>query len=199
MNVLILMGSPRPDGNTAQLLRPFREALEERGHTCRTVWLYDREIRGCTACRRCQEDWSAFGCPQKDDMGEIFGQVLACDLLVLATPIYSWYCTPPMKAALDRLVYGMNKYYGAEKGPALWAGKAVALVTTCGYRPERGADLWEEGVRRYCRHSQLHYLGMLAERHLGYQTEFMDGDKAARARTAGLCARLEPDREDNRI
>ena len=35
--------------------------------------------------------------------------VLACDLLVLATPIYSWFCTPPMKTALDRLVYGMNK------------------------------------------------------------------------------------------
>ena len=29
-----------------------------------------------------------------------------------------------MKALLDRLVYGMDKYYGAEKGPALWAGKA---------------------------------------------------------------------------
>lgn len=38
----------------------------------------------------------------------------------LATPIYSWYCTPPMKALLDRLVYGMNKYYGDEKGPSLW-------------------------------------------------------------------------------
>jgi len=35
-----------------------------------------------------------------------------CDLLVLASPIYSWYCSPPMKAVLDRLVYGMNKYYG---------------------------------------------------------------------------------------
>jgi len=28
-----------------------------------------------------------------------------------------------MKALLDRLVYGMNKYYGDKKGPALWAGK----------------------------------------------------------------------------
>lgn len=71
-----------------------------------------------------------------------------------------------MKALLDRLVYGMNKYYGSEKGPSLWAGKPVALITTCGYRPEQGADLWENGIRRYCKHSQLRYTAMLAERDL---------------------------------
>lgn len=182
MHVLILMGSPRRRGNTAQLLAPFQAELESGGHVCSTVWLYGLDLRGCTACRCCQRDWSIFGCPQGDDMGALFDQVLACDLLVLATPIYSWFCTPPMKAVLDRLVYGMNKYYGGEKGPALWAGKPVALVTTCGYRPATGADLWEEGMRRYCKHSQLRYLGMLAERHLGYDTVFMDEGKAARAR-----------------
>ncbi len=115
-------------------------------------------------------------------MGEIFDRVLDSDLIVLATPIYSWYCTPPMKAVLDRLVYGMNKYYGEAKGPSLWAGKPMALLTTCGYRPEAGADLWQQGMKRYCKHSRLRYLGMLAERHLGYDTVFMDGEKEAHAK-----------------
>ena len=75
----------------------------------------------------------------------------------------------------------MNKYYGQEKGPALWAGRSVALITTCGYPPEKGADLWEEGVRRYCRHSKLNYMGILVERHMGYQTTFMDEKKKSRA------------------
>ena len=108
--------------------------------------------------------------------------VLGCDLLVLATPIYAWYCTPPMKALLDRLVYGMNKFYGESIGPSLWRGKAVALLETCGYRPEKGCDLFEEGIRRYCKHSGLRYLGSHAERHLGYQTVFMDEEKAGRTR-----------------
>ena len=192
-HVCVLQGSPRKEGNTAALTAPFLRRMEERGNPWEEVWLHDKAIGPCTACRACQRDWSAFGCPQRDDMGEIFARVLACDLLVLATPIYSWYCTPPMKAALDRLVYGMDKYYGAEKGPALWAGKAVALITTCGYRPEKGADLWEEGMRRYCKHSQLRYLGMLAERHLGYDTVFMDREKAERAArfAAGLCRKLD--------
>ncbi|MEI3305764.1 MAG: NAD(P)H-dependent oxidoreductase [Dysosmobacter sp.] len=122
-------------------------------HQTRTIWLYEKNIQPCIACRACQRDWSRFGCVRKDDADAIFQVILESELMVLTTPIYSWYCTPPMKALLDRLVYGMNKYYGEEKGPALWEGKAMALLMTCGYRPEKGCDLFEEGMRRYCRHS----------------------------------------------
>ena len=115
-------------------------------------------------------------------MQEIFDQARESEMLILATPIYSWYCTPPMKATLDRLVYGMNKYYGEEKGPSLWKGKKVGLLITCGYPPEKGSDLFEEGIRRYCKHSQLVYLGMMTARHLGYQTVFMDEEKERQAR-----------------
>ena len=53
---------------------------------------------------------------------------------------------------------------------------------TCGYKPEHGADLIEEGIKRYCKHSKLQYLSMFAERHLGYKTVFMDDKKADHAR-----------------
>ena len=182
MKVLILMGSPRKNGNTAALLAPFCEELKRGRAEVETVWLYDQNIQPCIACRACQKDWTVFGCSRADDVPELFEQILVCDLLVLATPIYAWYCTPPMKAVLDRLVYGMNKYYGEEKGPSLWAGKAVALLETCGYRPERGCDLFEEGMRRYCKHSELRYLGSHAERHLGYAVPFMDAEKEQRVR-----------------
>lgn len=58
----------------------------------------------------------------------------------------------------------------------------VALLTTCGYPPEKGADLWESGVKRYCKHSQLRYAGMLAEHDPGYRSVFMDAEKEAHAR-----------------
>jgi len=180
--VCILKGSPRKDGNTNWLVSHFTKTLEEKGHSVASFDLYDMHLNGCLACRKCQMDHTKFGCVHNDDMQQIFDAIMDCDLLVLASPIYSWYCTPPMKAVLDRMVYGMNKFYGETAGPALWAGKSVAIITTCGYRPDKGADLFEEGIRRYCKHSQLNYLGMLAERHLGYNTVFMDDSKASRAK-----------------
>lgn len=183
MKCCILMGSPRKNGNTYQLLIPFVEELNHDQVQYDFMWLYDKRIEPCIACRKCQKDWTVFGCRYNDDVQEIFDKVLESDVIVLATPIYSWYCTPPMKSLLDRLVYGMNKYYGDEKGPSLWSGKKLAVITTCGYRPEKGADLFEEGIKRYCSHSKLHYLGMLSERDLGYKTEFMSDDKAEHTRS----------------
>ncbi|SBW10363.1 Flavin reductase [uncultured delta proteobacterium] len=197
MKTCILMGSPRKNGNTQAILDPFMEELARRGAALDTFRLYDRKIEPCIACRLCQKDWTVFGCRFNDDVPAIFDAILASDLIVLATPIYSWFCTPPMKALLDRLVYGMNKYYGETKGPSLWAGKNLALVTTCGYRPERGADLFDEALKRYCKHSGLRYHGMLAERDLGYASVFMSEDKAERARDfAGrlwdVCRKVAP-------
>ena len=180
--ICILKGSPRKNGNTNTLLQPFVEKLEAEGHTCEMYDLYDMDLDPCIACRTCQEDQMIFGCIHKDDMQQIFDSILESEAIVLASPIYSWYCTPPMKMVLDRLVYGMNKFYGdQEEKPALWAGKKVAIVTTCGYRPDKGADLFEEGIKRYCKHSQLTYCGMLVERHMGYGTVFFDDKKAQNA------------------
>ena len=176
------MASPRKGGNTASMLTPLIEALEKKGAEAETIWLYDKKIEPCIACLNCQKDHTVFGCIHDDDMHEISDAVMKADLLLLATPIYSWYCTAPMKAALDRLVYGMNKYYGDVEGPSLWSGKKCAILATCGYRPEKGADLFEEGIKRYCKHSQLQYIGMCAARHLGYRIAFMTDEILERVR-----------------
>ena len=182
MRVGVFMGSPRRQGDTAALLEPFCQELALGGAETETIWLHDLDLRPCVACRCCQRDPAIFGCSRQDDGQQLFDLAMDSDLLVLATPIYSWYCTPPMKVLLDRLVYGMNKFYGPEPPKALWEGKALALLMTCGYRPERGCDLFEEGMRRYCKHSRLRFLGSHVERHLGYDVPFMDGEKEARTR-----------------
>ena len=149
MKALILMGSPRKGGNTASLTAPFVEELKADGVECTTFDVYDMDLRPCVACRTCQKDWTIFGCPQDDDMQQIFDAAMEADLIVAASPIYSWYCTPPMKNALDRLVYGMNKYYGEEMGPSIWKGKKMALISTCGYPVEKGADRLVYGMNKY--------------------------------------------------
>ena len=181
MKVCCLKGSPRKNGNTNALTDIVLERLTEEGAAVKTFSLYEMDIKPCLACRKCQEDWNHVTCARQDDMQQIFAAVMECDLLLLSTPIYSWYCTTPMKAALDRMVYALNMYYGEQRGPSLWEGKQLALITTCGYPPEKGADLLEEGIRRYCRHSKLQYMGMLCERHQGYHIPFMDEAKKEHA------------------
>ena len=156
MKATVLFASPRGrESNTMALLHPALETWRRAGHEAEVFSLYDLHIEGCLACRCCQTDWQQPACAIDDDMQPIFRSILRSELVLLATPVYSWYCTAPLKAALDRLVYAMDKYYGSQgKGPALLAGKAMAAVVTCGYRPERGADLFLEAMARWCKHGQ---------------------------------------------
>ncbi|MCF2661067.1 flavodoxin family protein [Pseudoflavonifractor phocaeensis] len=174
MKYTILMGSPNRDGNTAALLRPFVEENQEMGIEQDVIWLYERDIKPCRGCKACQNAKDCLGCVQKDEFQPVFDSIQTSDVLVLATPIYSWFCTPPMKAVMDRLIYAGCKYYGAEKQPSAYWMKQVASITTCGYKPEYGADLWEEALKRWCKHGEMDYLGMYCRRDTGKKEEFMD-------------------------
>ncbi len=174
MKYTILMGSPRHDGNTAALLRPFLEENEKLGIQQETIWLYDQNIQPCVGCKSCQDVVGELGCVHQDDLEEIYHKVLDSDLVVLATPIYSWFCTPPMKAAMDRLIYGGCKYYGAQRQESTLAGRKLMTFATCGYPPEKGTDLWGAALLRWCKHSGMEYLGMYCHRDTGVKEEFMN-------------------------
>ena len=109
MKFCVLMGSLRRDGNTAALLRPFLEECEAMDVEAETIWLCDKEIRPCLGCKACQDCLDGPGCVQKDDFEEIFQAMVNCDGIILATPIYAFFCTPPMKALLDRAIYAGKK------------------------------------------------------------------------------------------
>jgi len=176
------MGSPRENGNTAALLGPFLEECAAMGVETETIWLYDKRISPCLGCMVCQDCLDRLGCVQNDDFGEVFQKMVNCDVIVLATPIYSFFCTAPMKALMDRAIYAGVKNYGREKGPKLLEGKRVVSIATCGYPVEKGADLWEEGLKRFCRHGNLEYMGMFCRRDRGRGEPFLTEDRAQAVR-----------------
>ena len=182
MKMTILMGSPRPDGNTAALTAEFADECRQMGVELQYIPLYERAINPCLGCMACQENIEGLGCVQDDDFQEIFQAMADADVVVLATPIYSFFCTAPMKALMDRAVYAGTKNYGAVKGPALLEGKRLVSIATCGYPPERGADLWEEGLKRFCRHGKLEYMGMFCRRDYGRAVPFLDEERAQAVR-----------------
>jgi multimeric flavodoxin WrbA len=162
MRICILMGSPRLNGNTAELPKPFINELHAGGVETVYITLSDKHISSCKACYTCQQISGEYGCSQQDDMQEIVLQIIQSDCIVFATPIYTWYCPPEMKAVLDRH-YGMNKYYGKGSG-SLWEGKKVAIIATHGYDREYGMAPFETGIKHLCEHSKLNYIGMYSVR-----------------------------------
>lgn len=196
MKIAIFMGSPRHDGNTAELLKPFLEELKELKKWEDIIVSYitvsDKTIAPCKGCYACQQVPGIYGCCQQDDMWQITGQMLWADVIVFATPIYTWSCPAQMKAMLDRL-YGLNKYYGSAKEvmltgakqnhpEAMLAGKGLALMTTHGYDEEYGAEPFETGIIRYCEHSHLHYLGMYSVQDTNDKASFQTEEAKAGAR-----------------
>lgn len=162
MKFCVLMGSPRLKGNTAELLKPFLEELKNSAVDVSYIPLAEKSILPCKGCYACQNVNDKYGCIQHDDVLEIMEEIISADCIVLATPIYSWYCTAPMKALLDRH-FGLNKFYGSEKS-SLWEGKKLAIITTHGYDAEYGTGPFETGIKRLCEHSKLNYMGMYSVR-----------------------------------
>lgn len=162
MKVCILMGSPRLNGNTAELIKPFIEELEINDVEVTYITLADKNIYPCRGCYACQNVTDEYGCIQNDDMREIVSEIIQADCFVLATPIYTWYCPAEMKAMLDRF-FGMNKFYGTGSG-SLWEGKKCAIIATHGYDVKYGAEPFETGIKHLCEHSNLNYAGMYSVR-----------------------------------
>lgn len=162
MKVTILLGSVRSNSNTEIVVDQFIKEINKQSIETQKIIIKDLKIEHCNACWTCQDVFERPGCPKNDDMDKIYSSIQNADCIIFASPIYSWYCTPPMKAVMDRLVYGMNKYYGKTEGPCLWEGKLLGLITTCGYDIEEGAGIYEEGLKLYSKHSRLEYIGKLA-------------------------------------
>jgi predicted N-acetyltransferase YhbS/RimJ/RimL family protein N-acetyltransferase/NAD(P)H-dependent FMN reductase len=163
MRVCILMGSPRPKGNTAELCKPFIDELRQHQAEVEYITLHDKSIAPCLGCYRCQKFESEYACSQTDDMQAIIEKIIQADVLVFATPIYTWQATPLLKTVMDRM-YGLNKFYGETPRSSLNKNQSYALIATCGYDLDYGAGLLDEGIRRWCAHSALPYLGMYAVR-----------------------------------
>ena len=177
----VLMGSPRINGNTAELLKPFIAELKNSGNTVDYITLADKNIQPCRGCYSCQYVDGEYGCVLQDDVLKIMESIINSDCIVFATPIYTWYCTAPMKALLDRH-YGLNKYYGKAKG-SLWAGKSVAIIATHGYDAEYAAEPFETGIKRLCEHSHVEYAGMYSVRHEENITSFQTEEAVAGAKS----------------
>ena len=87
MKMLVLNGSPRPQGSTKNMVNAFKKGAESAGHTVDVVDVCEKKIGGCLACEDCHGKGHG-ACIQKDDMQEVYNLLKEAEMLVIASPIY---------------------------------------------------------------------------------------------------------------
>ncbi len=102
LQVLMLNGSPRSNGNTAVALREMETVFRENGVEVETVVIGNRAIRGCVACGGCAKIGK---CVFDDAVNELAPKFEAADGLVVASPVYYASANATLIACLDRLFY----------------------------------------------------------------------------------------------
>ena len=119
MKVLMINGSPRPNGNTAVALREMETIFKAEGIETETVQVGNKAIRGCIACGKCAEKGK---CVFDDAVNEIAPKFEACDGLVVGSPVYFASANATLVAFLTRL------FFSTPFDKTMKVGAAVAVA-----------------------------------------------------------------------
>lgn len=107
MNILVLNGSPRANGNTASMVNAFAEGAQQSGHRVEVVSVCQKKIAGCLACEYCHTKGDG-RCIQQDDMQQVYPLLQEAEMIVLASPIYYHSFTGQLQCAINR-IYALDK------------------------------------------------------------------------------------------
>ncbi len=109
--IFAVNGSPRKNGNTAQLLKKALEGAASVGAEVKLIQLADLDFSGCRSCFACKKLANpAPGCVLKDDLAEILKELLQADGIIMGSPIYFGAETGLYRNFLERLFFPMLRY-----------------------------------------------------------------------------------------
>lgn len=138
--VILINGSPRKNGNTAQLLQSAAKGAQDAGAEVATINLYALNFKGCTSCFYCKLKSKEHGtCAMKDDLSPLLEKVKLADAIIFGTPIYFMNLSAGMVAFIERLFFS-NYIYSAEI-PTVFPKK---LPNAFFYTMNMTKDHWEQ-------------------------------------------------------
>ena len=100
--VLLINGSPHPNGCTATALNEMIKVFENEGVETALVNIGNKAIRGCIACNTCSKNGK---CVFDDEVNDVALQFEKADGLVIGSPVYYGSPNGTLLSFLDRLFY----------------------------------------------------------------------------------------------
>ena len=129
MKVLMINGSPRPNGNTSIALDEMAKIFAENGIEVETVQVGNQMIRGCIACGRCRKE-KLGKCVFDDAVNTIAPKFEECDGLVIGSPVYYASANGTLISLLDRLFYSTSFDKTMKVGAAVAVARRGGLSAT---------------------------------------------------------------------
>lgn len=121
MKVMLINGSPHPNGCTFTALSEVAGALEKQGIETEIFQVGNKPIAGCIGCMKCRETGECF----RGDVVNEFGQKIAdADGFIFGSPVHYAAPSGALVSFMDRLFYS-NMAKGA------FANKPAAAVVSC--------------------------------------------------------------------
>ena len=129
MKVLLVNGSPKPNGNTGRALEEVEDALNARGIDTEIFQVGNQPIRDCIGCSCCVKLDNA--CTFDNDIVNDFIKIAAeCDGYIFATPVYYAHPAGRILDLLDRAFYAAGSVFAHKPGASIAVARRAGTVAS---------------------------------------------------------------------
>ena len=163
--LIAINGSPRRNGNTAQLLQQALSGAQSAGASTEMIHLYALNFKGCTSCFACKVKTRPHGsCAMRDDLSPVLEKIKAADAVIFGSPIYFMNLSAGLIACLERLFFA--NYIYSDEIPTVFGKKLPnAFVYTM--------NMTEKHFAQFNMELRLGFNEMTAEKILGVKPKIL--------------------------
>ena len=108
MKVVILNGSPHPNGNTKAMVEAFTRGAKSAGHEVVECPVGSMNIKGCLGCEYCHTKGEG-KCVQRDDMDKVYPELASADAVVFASPVHYFMISGQLQSVIARFYAPVNQ------------------------------------------------------------------------------------------
>jgi len=128
MQIVILNGSPRRNGNTRTALTQIISGIQKNIPSAEfeLIDVADLHLMGCTNCDACKTNGGV--CIQEDDSAKLIEKIAAGDLIIFGTPVYWWGVSAQLKLAIDKFYSRAELFHTQPKRVGLVVVGASAIT-----------------------------------------------------------------------